>query len=426
MSVELLPIEGIPEIRAGDDLGAILANAVGRHDLTSTDVLVVTSKIVSKAEGRVVRADREEVIRSQTRSVVARRGDLVIARTSHGFVCANAGVDESNVGEGALALLPEDPDASADRIREGLRERLRVEPAVVVSDTFGRPWRTGLVNVAIGCAGLPALVDIRGTPDHTGRTLEATIIAFADEVVAAAGLVMPKAGRVPAALVRGLRWEAPPGRARDLVRSSEEDLFPWGPLEAISARRTATAFGPGEVDRATIQDAVAAACTAPAPHGARPWLFVALEDAEARRGLMDAMTTAWRRDLIRDGTAEETIRRRLKRSDEILGAAAALVIPCVTFAASRRYEDADRRQSEREMFLLSGGAAIQNLLLALSAQGLGSTWIGSTLFCREETRSALNLTDEWFPLGAVVVGRMPEGAASPRPRLELSDHLRFG
>ncbi|MGZ8593298.1 MAG: coenzyme F420-0:L-glutamate ligase, partial [Actinomycetota bacterium] len=188
MTVEILPVAGLPEVRPGDDLGSLLAERLPAAGIRDGDVVAVTQKIVSKAEGRVVPDDgdgRSAWIERETKRVVARRGDLVIAETRHGFVCANAGVDASNVEGGFVCLLPADPDASAARLREGLRARLRVRLSVVVTDTFGRPWRQGVVNVAIGVAGLPALVDLRGTPDHGGRTLEATVVALADEVAAA-------------------------------------------------------------------------------------------------------------------------------------------------------------------------------------------------------------------------------------------------
>src|SRR5207245_7730654 len=171
-------------------------------------------------EGRLVAEDegRTGWVERESRRVVARRDDVVIAETAHGFVCANAGVDASNVESGWVALLPEDPDASAERIRERVLADRGVDIGVVVTDTFGRPWRKGLVNVAIGCAGIPALVDLRGQKDHVGRLLEATIVALADEVAAASGLVMAKDAMVPAAIVRGLTPVGPPGKATALVR----------------------------------------------------------------------------------------------------------------------------------------------------------------------------------------------------------------
>ena len=427
MSIQVLPVEGLPEVRPGDDLAALLAGPLGTIGLVDGDVVAITQKIVSKAEGRVVKEEargRDAWIEHETRRVVARRGDLVIAETRHGLVCANAGVDASNVEEGFLTLLPEDPDASAERLRHDLSERLGVDAAVVITDTFGRTWRRGLVNVSIGCAGIPSLVDLRGTADHHGRRLEATVEALADEVAAASGLAMGKAAGVPVAIVRGVGFEPASVPAAEMVRPPEEDLFRTSPLLSISERRTIRAFGDGEVSREAVEEAVRAACTAPAPHHTRPWSFTAIWTAAAKRRLLRAIADAWREDLRRDGTPEATIERRIARSDAVLGAAPALIVPWVRFRGAHPYADAERSRAEQEMFLLSGGAAIQNLLLGLSAQGLASCWISSTLFCQQESRAALGMSDEWFALGTVAVGPMPPGAAPPRPPLDLSEHLR--
>jgi coenzyme F420-0:L-glutamate ligase/coenzyme F420-1:gamma-L-glutamate ligase len=429
--ISVLPVEGIPEIRPGDDLAAIVAAALPASQLRAGDVVAVTQKVVSKAEGRLVRSDdRAEWVRRETRRVVASRGDVVISETAHGFVCANAGVDASNVAEGWLSLLPEDPDRSAEELRKRLSVEAGVDVGVVVTDTFGRAWRRGVVDVAIGAAGLPALVDLRGTADHTGRTLEATIVALADQVASAAGLVMGKAARVPVAIVRGVATgSAEPGShsgsARDIVRPPEEDLFRESPLAAISARRTIRSFGKGEVPSAALEEAVRAACTAPAPHHTRPWLFVALTSPAAKRRLLSAMAVAWRADLERDGTPEDVIARRIAKSDTVLGAAPVLIVPLIRLRGPHSYSDLERSTAERDMFVLSGGAAIQSLLLALHAQGLASSWISSTLFCAEETRDALGLDEEWIPLGSVAVGPPPAGNPPPRPSLDLGEHLLF-
>jgi coenzyme F420-0:L-glutamate ligase/coenzyme F420-1:gamma-L-glutamate ligase len=340
-------------------------------------------------------------------------------------VCANAGVDASNVEPGFLTLLPEDPDGSAESIRKGLEQSLGISVGVVVTDTFGRTWRRGVVNVAIGCAGLPAVLDLRGTPDQHGTTLEATIVALADEVAAASGLVMGKASRIPAAIVRGVLADAPASPAAELVRPAEEDLFRESPLLSISARRTIRAFGAGAVPREAVEEAVRAACTAPAPHHTRPWAFTALDGEPAKRALLAAMAQAWRNDLERDGVSEKVITRRIDRSDAVLGTAPVLIVPWIRFQGAHRYPDEERAHAEREMFLLSGGAAIQSLLLALHAQGIASCWISSTLFCQQETRTVLSMGDEWFALGAVAAGPMPAGVPPPRPPLDLSEHLHF-
>ena len=425
--VEIFPLEGLPDVEPGDDLGSMVTDAAVSAGLRPGDVVVVTQKVVSKAEGRVVPEGhgRAEWISREARRIVARRDDLVIAETSHGFVCANAGVDASNVAEGFLTLLPEDPDRSARGLSEKLSQAAGGSVGVVVTDTFGRAWRRGLVNVAIGCAGLPALVDLRGTKDHTGRVLEATVVALADEVAAAGGLAMGKADRIPAVIVRGVRGDGPPGFARDLVRPREEDLFRESPLSFISSRRTIRSFGPGTVPRGTLEEAVRAACTAPAPHHTRPWLFVVLESEAGRKRLLTAMAAAWVRDLRADGTAEAVIERRLRKSDALLGRAPVLIVPAVRMRGAHSYPDPERAQAEREMFLLSGGAAIQNLLLALHAQGVASCWVSSTLFCKEETREALGLDEEWIPLGSVAAGPMSEGTPTDRPELALLDHFRL-
>jgi coenzyme F420-0:L-glutamate ligase / coenzyme F420-1:gamma-L-glutamate ligase len=227
--IRIIPLTGIPEVGRGDDLGALVGDAVERAGgLEEGDVLVVTHKIVSKAEGRVEKTDDVlEVILREARAVRRRRDELVIAETEHGFVCASAGVDRSNTpGEGWVVLLPRDPDASAAAIRSVLGERFGIAPAVVVSDSFGRAWRQGTTDVAIGVSGMSPLLDLRATADAAGRPLESTIIAVADELAGAAELVMGKAEGVPAALVRGYRAGSGDGSARELVMPPERDLFP--------------------------------------------------------------------------------------------------------------------------------------------------------------------------------------------------------
>ena len=227
-TISLVPVTGLPEIAPGDDLAGMIAEAA---DLADGDVVVVTQKIVSKAEDRVVDIDlavgHKPLVEAESVRVLRRRGDLVISETEHGFVCANAGIDLSNVPEGRAALLPVDPDRSARHIRDALRHRLGVDVAVIVSDTFGRPWRAGVTDVAIGCAGLRPVVDLRGTTDALGRELQVTEVAVVDELAAAAELVMGKASGVPVAVIRGVdpSWFGDGSVVADVVRSPEDDLF---------------------------------------------------------------------------------------------------------------------------------------------------------------------------------------------------------
>jgi coenzyme F420-0:L-glutamate ligase / coenzyme F420-1:gamma-L-glutamate ligase len=230
VTVELIAVEGIPEVRPGDDIATLIAAAA---EVRRGDVLVVTQKIVSKAENRLVAVDADDplshkaLVEEESVRVLRRRGDLVISETRHGFVCANAGVDRSNLDEGVAALLPRDPDRSARRIRDRLRDATGVEVGIIVSDTFGRAWRKGLVDVAIGCAGIAAVVDLRGAEDAKGRELQVTEVAVADEIAAAAELVMGKADGVPVAVVRGLDagWLRESSVQAEIVRPPGEDLF---------------------------------------------------------------------------------------------------------------------------------------------------------------------------------------------------------
>ena len=228
--IALIPVEGIPEVRPGDVLAELIAAAA---DLRDGDVVVVTQKVVSKAEGRLVAIDPDDpvshkaLVEAESVRVLRRRGPLVMSETRHGFVCANAGVDLSNVERGYAALLPVDSDRSARRIRDGLRARAGVEVGVVVSDTFGRTWRRGVTDVAIGSAGVAAVVDLRGTTDALGRELQVTEVCVADEIASAAELVMGKSTGVPVAVVRGVdpSWLRESSVRAEVVRPPAEDLF---------------------------------------------------------------------------------------------------------------------------------------------------------------------------------------------------------
>ncbi|WP_433856576.1 coenzyme F420-0:L-glutamate ligase [Streptomyces kronopolitis] len=426
-------LPGMPEVRPGDDLVKLIAAAATAEampQLADGDVLLVTSKIVSKAEGRVVEADdREAAIDRETVRVVARRGTLRIVQNRQGLVMAAAGVDASNTPSGTVLLLPEDPDASARALRAGLRTTLGVDVGVVISDTFGRPWRSGLTDVAIGAAGVRVLDDLRGGTDAHGNPLSATVVATADELAAAGDLVKGKATGLPVAVVRGLGHLAGepddgPG-ARAMVRSAEDDMFRLGTSEAVreavTGRRTVRSFTGDPVDPGAVRRAVAAALTAPAPHHTTPWRFVLLESATARGRLLDAMRDAWRADLRADGRSAESIAARVRRGD-VLRDAPYLAVPCLVTDGAHAYPDARRSTAEREMFLVAHGAGIQNFLVALAGERLGSAWVSSTMFCKDVVREVLGLPAEWEPMGAVAIGH-PAGAPRPRPPRDAGDFL---
>ena len=238
--LEIFGIEGIPQIARGDDLAGIIADAATRSSadepgnaLRDGDVVVVASKVVAKAEGRLEAIDptdplsHKPLVERESVRISRRRGDLIISETKHGFVCANAGIDMSNVEEGWALLLPDDPDRSAHRLRDGLRARAGVNVAVIVSDTFGRTWRRGLTDVALGCAGIGAILDLRGTVDALGRELHVTEVAVVDELAGAAELAMGKASGIPVAVVRGVdrSWLREGAVRSEIVRRPDEDLF---------------------------------------------------------------------------------------------------------------------------------------------------------------------------------------------------------
>lgn len=423
-AIEILPVTGLPEFRPGDDLAA--AVAAGAPWLRDGDVVVVTSKVVSKCEGRLVAAPedpderdalRRKLVDAEAVRVLARKGRTLITESRLGLIQAAAGVDGSNVGRTELALLPIDPDGSAARLRAALREQLGVNVAVVLTDTMGRAWRNGQIDAAIGASGLAVLHGYSGAVDEHGNGLVVTEIAVADEVAAAADLVKGKLTAMPVAVVRGLNVADDGSTARQLLRPGAEDLFWLGTAEAIDMgrrqaqllRKSVRQFSREPVSPELIEAAVAEALTAPAPHHTRPVRFIWLHTQATRTRLLDRMKDKWRSDLSGDGKPTDAIERRVARG-QILYDAPEVVIPFLVPDGAHSYPDAARTAAEHTMFTVAVGAAVQALLVALAVRGVGSCWIGSTIFAADLVRDELGLRPDWEPLGAIAIGYASEEA----------------
>jgi coenzyme F420-0:L-glutamate ligase/coenzyme F420-1:gamma-L-glutamate ligase len=434
--IEILPVTGLPEFRPGDDLVAAVAGAASW--LRDGDILVVTSKVVSKCEGRIVSAPadpeerdalRRRLIDDEAVRVLARKGKTLITENRNGLVQAAAGVDGSNIGTTELALLPVDPDASAAALRSALREQLGVDVGVLITDTMGRAWRNGQTDAAIGAAGLPVLYGYAGAVDVHGNELVVTEVAVADEIAAAADLVKGKLTAVPIAVVRGLRLADDGSTAARLLRGGEDDLFWLGTAESIELgrrqaqllRRSVRRFADEPVDPLLIEEAVAEALTAPAPHHTRPVRFVWLQDHGRRVTLLDRMKEAWRADLTGDGRPAESVEKRVARG-QILYDAPEVVIPFLVPEGAHSYPDPARSAAEHTMFTVAVGAAVQGLLVALAVRGLGSCWIGSTIFAPDLVRETLDLPADWEPLGAIAIGH-PAEPSEPRGPAAVDDLL---
>ncbi len=397
---EVFGLPGMPEIRPGDDLVEVLTSALTDTPPADGDILLVTSKIVSKSEGRIRTIDRDDAIDAEAVRTVSEwttpNGRTRIVETRHGFVMAAAGVDASNVDHGTVALLPLDPNASARALRDGLSRRFGTRMGVVVTDTAGRTWRNGVVDFAVGAAGVQAVDDLRGQRDRYGNDLGVTVVAVADELAAASELVRTKLSEVPVAVVRGLEHlllepGEPDTGAAPLVRPSVDDRFRLGTPEAMRAavrtRPSARRFEPRAVDRAAVHRAVAAAMTAASPAVRDAVRFIVVESEARRTALVEAM-----------GDVPDDRRGTLR-------SAPCVIVPCLIA------EDPGVSQS------LS--AAVEGLRVALGADGIASAWwLPEPALC--SATATLDLPDHWSPAGAIAAGYAAEVEDQPAP-VDITD-----
>lgn len=457
----LIALPSIPLVKPGDDLAEIIAVALRAADerLLDGDILVVAQKIVSKAEGRLVhlatvqpsaRAQElarisgkdprlvELILRESIEVVRCRRNALIVLHRL-GFVMANAGIDLSNVEQeesqdSTALLLPEDPDASCAALRVRLRGITGADVAVIMNDSHGRAFRNGTVGVAIGASGLATLVDRRGEPDLFGRPLQTTEVGLADEIAAAASMLMGQAheGR-PVVLIRGLFFRRADGSAKQLIRPKEQDLFltrAQAPTannssaeQIIRSRRSIRHYRPEPVPEAVVEGILQSAICAPSAHNRQPWRFAVIYDAPTKRELARRMGERLRADRTADGDPADVIAEDVERSYARITSAPVVILVCLSMDEMDVYPDGRRNVCERQMAVQSTAMAAQNILLAAHAANLGASTMCAPLFCPETVRATLGLAPDWEPQMLITLG-YPAGEPKPFRRRALSEVVR--
>jgi coenzyme F420-0:L-glutamate ligase/coenzyme F420-1:gamma-L-glutamate ligase len=457
VAARFIALAGVPLIKPGDDLATIIlaALAASGEKLCDGDALILAQKIVSKAQARSVqlgsvvpsqRADQlarqvnkdprlVELILRESTEVVRHRRDVLIVAHRLGFIIANAGIDFSNVeqglGDDTALLLPLDPDGTSAELRTTLFERTGADVAIVINDSHGRAFRNGTVGAAIGACGLPALTDLRGQGDLYGRRLQSSEVALADEIAAAASLLMGQAGEGrPIVLARGVPMSHRNGSAAELVRERKIDLFRVSPIsrseaaqELLLRRRSIRRYTSEPVAAAVLEKLLRAATCAPSAHNSQPWRFAVMQTPGPKERLARAMGERLRADRSRDGDRVDLIESDIARSFARITGAPVVVVVCLTMEDTDAYPDERRRSAERQMAVQSTAMAMQNLQLAASVAGLGASIMCAPLFCPDKVRDVCELPRQWEPQGLVTIG-YPANAGKPFTRRPLEDVVR--
>ena len=450
-TARLIALSGVPLVKPGDDLAGVIlaAFAASQEKLCDGDVLVIAQKIVSKSAGRIVRLDsvepsaeaqalaREvnrdprlvELILRESTEVIRKRRDVLIVAHKLGFIMANAGIDHSNIEQGSgddmALLLPENPDEICSSLRTKLKALTGADVAIIVNDSHGRAFRNGTVGVAIGASGLPALTDRRGEPDLYGRRLQNTEVALADEIAAAASLLMGQAdeGR-PIVIARGIPMQPRDGSAAELIRQKSLDMFrsPSG-TALLRGRRSIRRYLQRPVPDALLETILETAAYAPSAHNRQPWRFAIIKDTESKKRLATNMGERLRADRAQDGDSADAIEQDVARSFARITSAPVVILMCLTMEDMDRYPDAHRSAAEHQMAVQGTAMATQNLLLAAHEAGLGASVMCAPLFCPDTVRSALDLPAHWEPQVLVTLG-YPANAGKPFRRKTLGSIVR--
>jgi coenzyme F420-0:L-glutamate ligase/coenzyme F420-1:gamma-L-glutamate ligase len=445
---QFLALAGIPLVKPGDDLSNIIIGALktSNETLRDGDILVIAQKIVSKAESRFVNLHEVipsaralelakevnkdprlvELILGESDEIVRHRRDVLIVAQKLGLVIANAGIDQSNIeqdgNDGTALLLPENPDRTCTTIAAELFSKTGIKVGVIINDSHGRAFRNGTVGVAIGVHGVTALADLRGAPDLFKRKLKSTEVGIADEIASAASLLMGQSNEArPVILVRGLSGVTGDGRASDLVRAKAIDLFRSADLAGLfQTRRSIRRYRDTDVPLDMIEKLLAAAVTAPSAHNRQPWRFAVLKDPVTRLRLANAMGERLRQDRLRDRDPAEAVEDDVARSIARISGAPVAVVVSLTMEDMDVYPDSRRAAAERHMAVQSTAMAVENMLLAAHALGLGASIMCAPLFCPEIVRATLPLPAAWEPQALVTLG-YPANDGKPYRRRPLEE-----
>ena len=459
-NINLIGLEGIPLIKTGDDLPSIILNALKHKNLTleNGDILVIAQTIVSKSLGRIknlvnIKPSQKAIEIYEKMAPLARERGLpikspeliqaildeskhvlktehvMVVETHHGFVCANAGIDQSNVGsKNSISLLPLDSDKEAGKIRDSLQELTGKKIAIIISDSFGRAFRVGAVGVALGVSGLNPILDKRGNKDLFGKELQSTIIGQIDNLTSSAQLIMGEADEgLPVAIIRGYNFNFDENVSiKEILRKRELDLFrEEGVAKSFenilrSRRSYKLEFNDREVNIALIEESIELARWAPSAHNSQFWRYVIIDQGSSRENLIENMNKKLKNDLLRDGRSKDYIQRKIEKTRTNFLSCPYLILLCLDKKDLEKYSDSEREKNEYIMGVQSVSASATYLLLAFEIKGLAACWYCAPLFAKDIIKDTLNLPNSFIPMAFFTVGySMKE---SPKPnRKDLKD-----
>ncbi len=459
-NINIIGIKDIPLIKTGDDLPSIILNALKRNNLTleSGDILVIAQTIVSKSLGRILNLDnikpsqealkiyekmapltREsglpikspeliQAILDESKQVL-KSEHVMVVETHQGFVCANAGIDQSNVGgKNSISLLPIDSDKEAKKIRNSLQQLTGKKIAIIISDSFGRAFRIGAIGVALGVSGLSPILDKRGKHDLFGKELQSTIIGQIDNLASSAQLIMGEADEgLPVVLIRGYEYDIDDNASiKQILRTKELDLFREEGVtmsfeEILRSRRSYKfKFSNRKVDKVLIKESIELACWAPNAHNSQLWRYIIMEQGNSRKSLIDNMNRKLKDDLLRDGKTEDFIRKKSEKTRTSFLSSPYLILLCLDTRELEKYSDSERERNEYIMGVQSVSASATYLLLAFEIKGLAACWYCAPLFAKDIIKDTLNLPNSFIPMAFFTVGYSTKDSPKPN-RKDLKD-----